>query len=106
MQKSYWEKLNSKEDYFHITLTDEEDVVDAIGRLRTVYTNIMKLDYDNRRTRASGEIEKIENVKEKSPIEIFENLYEKQNASALNDEQTKLLKDIVKEVWEGEECDL
>lgn len=58
MQKSYWEKLNSKEDYFHITLTDEEDVVDAIGRLRTVYTNIMKLDYDNRRTRASGEIEK------------------------------------------------
>ena len=106
MQKSYWEKLNSKEDYFHITLTDEEDVVDAIGRLRTVYTNIMKLDYDNRRTRASGEIEKIENVKEKSPIEIFENLYEKQNASALNDEQTKLLKDIVKEVWEGEKCDL
>ena len=103
MQKSYWEKLNSKEDYFHITLTDEEDVVDAIGRLRTVYTNIMKLDYDNRRTRASGEIE---NVKEKSPIEIFENLYEKQNASALNDEQTKLLKDIVKEVWEGEKCDL
>lgn len=72
MQKSYWEKLNSKEDYFHITLTDEEDVVDAIGKLRTVYTNIMKLDYDNRRTRASGEIEKIENVKEKSPIEIFE----------------------------------
>ena len=106
MQKSYWEKLNSKEDYFHITLTDEEDVVDAIGRLRTVYTNIMKIDYDNRRTQASGEIEKIENVKEKSPIEIFENLYEKQNASALNDEQTKLLKDIVKEVWEGEECDL
>ena len=55
---------------------------------------------------SSCEIEKIENVKEKSPIEIFENLYEKQNASALNDEQTKLLKDIVKEVWEGEKCDL
>ena len=48
----------------------------------------------------------LENLKEKSPIEIFENLYEKQNASALNDEQTKLLKDIVKEVWEGEKCDL
>ena len=42
----------------------------------------------------------------KKARKTFENLYEKQNASALNDEQTKLLKDIVKEVWEGEKCDL
>ena len=40
------------DDYIHVTLTDEDDVPDALGRLRSIYPNIMKLDYDNLRTRA------------------------------------------------------
>ena len=39
------------DDYLHITLTDEEDILDAIGKLRVIYPNLMKLDYDNQRTR-------------------------------------------------------
>ena len=37
-------------DYMHIILTDEEDIPDAIGKLRAIYPNIMKLEYDNART--------------------------------------------------------
>lgn len=42
------------DDYLHITLTDEEDILDAIGKLRSIYPNVMKLDYDNKRTRRAG----------------------------------------------------
>ncbi len=40
--------------YLHITLTDEDDIPDAIGKLQSIYPNIMKLDYDNRRTRSNA----------------------------------------------------
>jgi len=47
--KSYYDSLNL-EDYYHITLTDEDDVPDAMNKLRIIYKNVMKLDYDNKRT--------------------------------------------------------
>lgn len=37
MEKSFYENTSWQEDYTHITLTDEDDVPDAIGKLRTVY---------------------------------------------------------------------
>ena len=37
-------------------VTDEEDIVDGMQKLRTVYPNLMRLEYDNRRTRENQEI--------------------------------------------------
>lgn len=54
------------DDYLHITLTDEEDIPDAIGKLRTIYPNIMKLSYDNLRTRAAVTVRGTAEVEEKS----------------------------------------
>ena len=75
------------EDYLHIILTDEDDVPDAMARLRTVYPNIMKLDYDNSRTRCSGRAEISEEMEQKSEIELFEEFFEKQNGRAMSEEQ-------------------
>lgn len=75
------------EDYLHIILTDEDDVPDAMARLRTVYPNIMKLDYDNSRTRYSGRAEISEEMEQKSEIELFEEFFEKQNGRAMSEEQ-------------------
>ena len=44
------------DDYLYITLTDEQDVPDALARLRVIYPNLMQLDYDNQRTRQQQEI--------------------------------------------------
>lgn len=91
-------KLQHSEDYLHITLTDENDIPDALGRLREVFPNIMKLDYDNKRTR---EIRKIEAQRaEKSPLELFSELYEMQNNVKLSDEQLSLAGKIISEIWE------
>ena len=48
--REFYESLN-KDDYYHITLTDEEDIVDGIQKLRVIYPNSMRLDYDNTRTK-------------------------------------------------------
>ena len=87
-------------DYMHITLTDEEDVPDAIGKLRSIYPNIMKLDYDNTRTRQNMDIEVTKQVEEKKPIELFSELYEMQNNKKLTTEQEEYMKEMIAAVWE------
>lgn len=85
----------SPDDYLHITLTDEQDVPDALSKLRLVYPRIMKLDYDNERTRNSQSVQMSASLQKKSPIEIFADFYESQNASALNEQQRSYLEFLI-----------
>ena len=85
--------------YLHITLTDEEDIPDAIGKLQSIYPNIMKLDYDNKRTRSNAEIIGADNVESKRPIELFSEFYEKQNNQPLSNEQYTFVSDMIEKIW-------
>lgn len=100
--KAFYEHTTYREDYVHITLTDEEDIVDAIGKLRVIYRNLMKLDYDNQRTRSSAEVGAVENLEAKSPLELFGEFYEKQNGSPLSQEQESFLRELIEQAWEDE----
>ena len=102
MLKSFYENTSYQEDYLHITLTDEEDIVDAIGKLRTVYHNLMKLDYDNKRTRSVSQVDGAVDVETKTPIELFSDFYELQNNQPMNDEQKAFVEDLIEQVWEDE----
>jgi len=99
--KSFWENTNYREDYMRIILTDEEDIPDVLTKLRVIYKNIMKLDYDNKRTRTAYEISGAENVKENTPFEHFSILYELQNGQPLSEEQAAFVADIIEQIWEG-----
>lgn len=99
VEKSLYQGLNT-EDYYHITLLDEEDVLDALAKLRVIYPYIMKLDYDNRRTREQTEILGSEDVEKKSPIELFGELYEKQNNQPLEGEPYRFTEALISKVWE------
>jgi len=88
------------DDYLHITLTDEEDVPDAIGRLRVIYPNLMKLDYDNTRTRSAGDPELIEHPEEVSPLELFERFYEAQNGQSMSPVQREFSAGLIRSIWE------
>ncbi len=98
--KSYYEGTTYQDDYLHITLTDEEDVPDAIGKLRVIYRNLMKLDYDNKRTRQSTEIGGTDAAESKSPFDLFSEFYELQNNAPLSDEQSTFMKDLIEKIWE------
>ena len=90
------------EDYYEVTLLDEEDVPNAIGRLRAFYPNLMLLNYDNTRTRSAGEVLTGEVSEGKSRMELFEALYERQNGRGLSEEQREYLAGLMEEVWEVE----
>ncbi|MGM9638744.1 MAG: exonuclease SbcCD subunit D [Butyricicoccaceae bacterium] len=90
------------DDYLHIVLTDEEDVPNAMGQLRVVYPNMMKLDYDNRRTRAMGQVGTAGEVERRSPLELFDELYEKQNGRPMEEAQKAYLTRLIGEIWEEE----
>ena len=90
------------DDYLHITLTDEEDIPDAIGKLRVIYPNLMRLDYDNQRTRTRVQVKGAESVEQKTPLELFSEFYEKQNNQSMNDEQSRFCNELIQKIWEGE----
>lgn len=91
-----------RQDYYRITLTDEEDIPDAVTRLRAIYPNVMRLDYDNARTRAGIDFSAAEAVEKKTPLELFREFYVRQNGRAMDEEQEKYLAALMAEIWEGE----
>lgn len=97
--KKFYDEIN-REDYFHIILTDEEDVLDAIDRLRVIYPNVMALDYDNKRTRSAEKVLADVRVDDMLPLELFADFYKKQNGQEMSDEQRKYLDEMIKEIWE------
>ena len=97
--KSFYEHTTYQEDYVHITLTDEEDILDALAKLRVIYKNIMKLDYDNQRTRHQSELSLSDAVEEKTPYEHFSDFYEMMNGQSLNDEQSVFMQQLIESIW-------
>ena len=99
--KSFWDGTPYREDFVRVTLTDEEDIPDALGKLRAVYHNLMELQYDNKRTRSGmTTVGGAEKVHEKTPQELFSELYEKQNGQPMSDDQEAFLKGLVESIWE------
>lgn len=88
-------------DYILATLTDEEDIPDAVNRLRSIYPNIMQLNYDNMRTRTSRNIETIDTNTAKAPLELFNEFYKLQNNQPLNEIQSQIIQDLISAIWEG-----
>lgn len=96
----------ASDDYLHVILTDEEDVPEAVGKLRGIYPNLMKLSYDNTRTRVNQIIGDAENVRQKSTLELFEELYEQQNNRPMSEEQRNFTRELIESIQEGQVCDL
>lgn len=97
--KKNYENTNT-EDYLHIILTDEEDVADAVAKLRCVYPNLMKLDYDNTRTRNSFALTQAEETEKKTDTELLSEFFEKQNGKPLSDEQFEYAANLFEQIKE------
>lgn len=91
-----------RDDYYHITLTDEEEITNVFSVLRTLYPNLMKFDYDNMRTRTLGYVGEDVEMKNKSPMELFSEFYELQNGQPMNDEQSEYMRSLIERIWEDE----
>ncbi len=88
------------DDYIHVVLTDEMDVPNAMDNLRVVYRNIMKLSYDNKRTRLRQDLTNVSDAEMKTPIELFSEFYEKQNNQEMTERQREFVSDCINVIWE------
>ena len=98
---------------YHITITREsdgceeektltkEEIIDAIGKVRDIYPNVMILDFDNQRNRESEHSGRLtgEDIEQKSPLQLFSDFYLSQN----NIEMTSDQKNIFAEIAEKQE---
>ena len=84
-----------RDAYVHLTLTDEEDIPDAAAKLRLIYRGLLKLDYDNARTRSNAEIIGAQMQRSRSPLELFADFYELQNNRPMTAEQLVFLEELI-----------
>ena len=87
------------DDYLHITLTDEQDVPEALAKLRVIYPNLLRLDYDNARTRTQQAVDSPARAESHTPLEHFAAFYQLQNNQPLTDEQAAFCQQLIDEIW-------
>ena len=88
------------DDFLHIILTNEDDVPDAMRKLKTVYPNILRLDYDNARTKSGGAVEVVPEAETKTPMELVSEFYAMQNGQPMNEAQSEYIQRLAETVWE------
>lgn len=93
-------KGSNTEDYLQITLTDEGDIPDGLQKLRVIYPNLMRLEYDNRRTRQNREMEEPEAVEKKSELELFQDFYQIQNNQPMSSSQIEFVRTLIENLQE------
>ena len=93
-------EIGNEEDYMHVILTDEEQILDAIGKVRTVYPNVMQISFKNRRHMMQYEtIQMKENqIADQNPMELFEQFYKMQNHIDLDEKRAQMAISIFEEV--------
>ncbi len=89
------------EDYLHVTLTDTEPVSDPMFRLRQVYPNIMRLEYEGNSSENIDSPEE-EEVEHKTPPQLFADFYRQMMGKDLSEEDKALVLSLMDEVWAGE----
>ena len=87
------------EDFIDVILTDENDVLDAISTLRSVYPNILKITYDNKATKAAESVEKFDAVDEKKPLDVFEVFYKARRGTDMDDMQKEYIQSLIENIW-------
>jgi exonuclease SbcD len=90
-------KEESTDDYLQIILENEKPVYDAINKLRSKFPNVLSLDFPNLKT--NDDIKTSDkNIKDISPVELFESFYEEVKQSQIKKEEKEIVEDIFNEI--------
>ncbi len=90
------------DDFVQITLTDEDDIVNAMSRLQVVYKNALELRYDNARTRENNAILSTDGIENKTAYQLFADFYEKMNNTQMSEKQSEFVRVLIEKIEEEE----
>lgn len=86
-------------DYVRIILTDTQEIPDAIGQLRTIYPNLMRLDYDQPDISYQQPFSiNTEHKIQSDPVEVFNTFYEIQNGYPMSSEQRDFITHLILDI--------
>lgn len=92
-------KNENKTDFVRVTLTDEDIVVDAYGKLKTKYPFMTEILFEKKKTFAAS---KFDYREEKSEKEQFEDFFSDMNSKKMTDEQYEIIESLIEQIKEGE----
>ena len=95
-------RTQMSDDFIKAIITDEEDVHDAIGKLRSVYKNTISLEIKNSSTQSNESLVRADILIDKSHLERFEDLYFYQHGEMMSDEQRAIIESLFEEVKHNE----
>lgn len=87
-----------REDYLQVTLTNEEELIDPIGTLRSVYPNVMQLVFEKKEKETAGEFMAIQTVNRKTPEELFADFYSLIREKEMDEARKQVIDDVIKEL--------
>ena len=89
--------MGNTEDYISAIITDEDYIMDAIGKLRKAYKNILRLEYQNKRSSISAINKELNynDIEVLSEIDLFKEFYKKQNNVDMDDVRISIVEEII-----------
>ena len=93
----------NKEDYLRVILTDEDEIIDPMGKIRSVYPNVMALDFENSHTHidVSGTSLNTDQLEKLSPYDLFSEFFLGMSGGVMSEEQVQIVRELLEK--EGEE---
>ena len=88
----------NREDYIHAVLTDEKEIADAAGKLRAVYPNLMRIDFENRRTESENTgTAAAGDPSRRTPMQLFREFYHDRTGAELSEQEQKIMEKMIEE---------
>lgn len=89
--------MADKEDYIQAVITDQEDFIDPMGKLKNSYPNIMQLILEkNIKAKQGKKVTGLKKIKQ-SPLELFEDFYQKAAGRELDETRKQIIRQVISE---------
>ncbi|MDU2064779.1 MAG: exonuclease SbcCD subunit D [Sporomusaceae bacterium] len=89
----------AKNDYLFVTLTDQAEILDPMGKLRTLYPNVLGLDFLRNEGAVSGEKTAAgEGYKQQGKLELFEDFYGNMTGQTFDETKKQILAEVIAQV--------
>lgn len=101
MSRDYYSGIDT-DNYYFVVLTDEEFIADVPSKIRTVYPNILSVEYRNTKT-AAAEHAVLPTVSNASPFEQFAKFFSIRSGGELTEEQAEYARQLFEELEKEDE---
>ncbi|WP_103981337.1 exonuclease SbcCD subunit D [Helcococcus massiliensis] len=93
----------SRNDYIHIELLDEDEIYDGFNQLRNIYPNIMTYKYKDRQVNVEDLEDFVENTDNKTPLDLFTEFYQTILGKEITEDKLEIVKNEIEEIWGNDE---